>query len=289
MGGNDVRFQTCVPSKPVCLHNPRRDASPGPLPVPKQLPGSVGEVQVSSQQGPFDLCHRACAEGAFTLLHAHAVWAYFASCPTMPSALLLFGCGMLRAPVAWVRRFLLLHSARSSGLQILRSVSFPSVAAHSCSICLLLAKGADFPCLVPTTGHDRASWDALPLAAVCQLTALRICIRRSILPVALQDSCINPPGPVSRTRQIDRFPLGILYDVRPSPKRGSAHRWLSHSHHPEGWCPAWTTSCSLKTQSRQGTVPSGTGTIIGAVLVSVKKSHPCSFHKEFTQISTLGA
>lgn len=51
----------------------------------------------------------------------------------------------------------------------------------------------------------------------------------------------------------------------------NSHRWLARNLGDHNWCRdpavppfrgAWPASCSLETQSRQGTVPSGTGTII---------------------------
>jgi hypothetical protein len=45
-------------------------------------------------------------EERFRGLHSCAVWAYSASCPGSPSALLPFGCGTQSASVAWVKRSL---------------------------------------------------------------------------------------------------------------------------------------------------------------------------------------
>lgn len=59
--------------------------------------------------------------------------------------------------------------------------------------------------------------------------------------------------------------------------------WISNLR---GLRSAWATSCSLETQSRQGTVPSGTGTIIEAFFTFVNQNLHQSFHKQYTPVST---
>lgn len=47
---------------------------------------------------------------------------------------------------------------------------------------------------------------------------------------------------------------------------------------------AWPASCSLETQSRQGTVPSGTGNMVGQTHNGVNEGTPSFFHKKFTYL-----
>lgn len=62
----------------------------------------------------------------------------------------------------------------------------------------------------------------------------------------------HPPGMYSTLLQLPSWLARNLND----------HRWLRGPAVPP-FRKAWLASCSLETQSRQGTVPSGTGTIIG--------------------------
>lgn len=148
---------------------------------------------------------------------------------------------------------------------------------------------------IPSGAHAserRDARDALPSppSAVCPLPAETGCD----LP-----ACLAPPGdhlpsvfhlaafnfehpPVRSTRLVIQLQQTACSKplLSTSARRGPA--WPPFGDLDPPFRVIGLASCSLETQSRQGTVPSGTGTIITRPLSAVNESSQPSFHKKFT-------